>query len=229
MTEKIKPFYECPHCYKKLTTQKRLDKHSCESKKRYDFLKTTKGRGALYCYQQWFAHMRRGKPDAEAFMNSKYYNAINDFIRFCASVGIPDRSKYIKFMVEKDNLPPSWCNTDFYNEFIIHFDETTSPEEISSISINTIYDLADLFECEINEVLSHMRVSDLLRLVNARKLSPWILLPSKSFVDFVKYDTNKEQRILIETIINRKEWMEKFKKNPNTLKIMQKVVKDMDF
>jgi uncharacterized short protein YbdD (DUF466 family) len=229
MSEVVKPYYECPHCFKKLTSQVRLDKHTCEKKKRYDFLRTPRGRGALECYKKWFKYMKRGSPDAETFMESRFYNSINNFIKFSLSVGIPDRDSYIKYMVEKELDPSKWESLDLYNEFIIYFDENTPPEKLAEITIETVYDLADKFECEVNEVLSNLYAADLARLVHARRLSPWLLIPSKSFNNYIKYETNAQQKILIDSVIDRKKWAAKFRERPDVLKRMQTIVTSMDF
>ena len=80
MSERVKPFYECVHCGKKLTTEDRLAKHNCEMKKRHDFLKTTKGKAAYYCYLKWFELQGRTIKDISVFQSSRFYNNIIDFV-----------------------------------------------------------------------------------------------------------------------------------------------------
>lgn len=229
MTEQIKPYYECEYCYKKLTTQARLDKHSCEAKKRAEYLATNKGKSAFYCYEMWNNLRGYSVKNLQTFLESKYFKAIERFIKFCNSTGIPDRKHYIQYMIDKDIMPVRWTDVEVYDEYIQHFDNTKTPEEMARISMDTIFDLADLFECEIGEVLSHMYASDLMKLVVARKLSPWILLPSKSFMEYMKTEVTAEQKILINSTINYDIWGRKFRENPEAVKEMKEIVKEMSF
>ena len=229
MTEIIKPYYECPHCFKKLTTQARLDKHSCEAKKRFDYMETTKGKGAFYCYEMWMNMKGYSVKSVETFMESRYFKAIERFVAFCSSIGIPDRKHYIRYMADKDIPPLKWTDINVYDDYIQHFDASKTPEEMAAISIDTLFDLADIFQCEIPEVLSHMRASDLMKLVVARKLSPWILLPSRSFLEYMKKEVTAEQKILIHSTIHYDVWGRKFRNNPEVVQKMKELVKEMDF
>lgn len=229
MNEKVKPFYECEHCYKKLTTQARLDKHSCEQKKRAEYMATPKGIGALYCYETWMSLQGYSTKGVEAFMESKFFKPIERFVKFCNSTAIPDREHYIKFMVSKGLLPSKWYDVDVYDEYLQHFDRSVTPLEAARITADTLYDLADLFECEIPEVLGHIAASDLMKLVVARKISPWLLLLSKSFLQYMKNEVTPEQRLLIHATISHDVWSKKFKDHPETIKVMKEIVTELDF
>lgn len=227
MTERIKPFYECPHCCKKLTTEARLEKHNCDLKKRHDYLQTMKGKSAFYCYKAWQNFRGFAVKDQDVFMNSKFFNSFVEFIKFCNRVGIPDRKHYISYMVEKDMLPTQWVKPDVYEEYIRHFDNSKTPLEMASITMDTIYDLSEIFECELGEVFEHMSSADIMRLVTARKLSPWILLFSKGFMSHIRHETTAEQRILINTVISHKVWSNKFKDNPKSVEAMKRIVNEL--
>lgn len=229
MTERINPFYECPHCFKKLTTEARLERHNCEKKKRFTFMQTMKGKSAFYCYREWMRAQGRSARDIDIFMNSKYYNSIIKFVKFCNKVGIPDRKHYISYMVEKGIMPSQWDEVSVYETYIQHFDSSKTPLEMASITVDTIYDLSEIFECELNEVFEHMESSDIMRLVAARKLSPWILLFSESFKTHLRCDTTAEQKILIGSVIDHKHWAGKFKDDPKSVAAMKKIVSELSF
>ncbi len=226
MSERVKPFYECVHCGKKLTTEDRLAKHNCEMKKRHDFLKTTKGKAAYYCYLKWFELQGRTIKDISVFQSSRFYNNIIDFVKFCNQVGIPDRTDYIKFMIGKGLMPGMWTKPDVYEEYIKYFDDHKSPEELAQITMDTIFDLAQIFECETREVFEHMSSADIMRLVVARKLSPWILLFSPGFMVHLRTSTTAEQKIMIESVVDHKVWAEKFKQHPESVKMMMRIVQE---
>lgn len=224
----VKPYYECPHCCKKLTTEARLAKHNCEEKKRYDYMQTMKGKSALYCYKTWMGMQGRKVSDPDVFMRSKYFKSIVEFVKFCNRVGIPDRKHYIEFMVDRGLLPSNWTSTDVYQEYITHFDNSKTPEELADITMGTIFDLSKIFECEPGEVFEHMTSADIMRLVVARKLSPWILLVSRGFMAHIRTDTTPEQRILINSVIDYKIWKNRFSDNPEALALMKKIVQEFN-
>lgn len=226
MTERVKPFYECPHCCKKLTTEARLAKHKCEAKSRHDYLQTMKGKSAFYCYKAWMSAQGRAVKDQNVFKESKYFNSFVEFVKFCNRVGIPDRTHYIKYMASKGILPGQWTTMDYYNDYLVYFDENKTPEEMATITLDTMFDLCKIFECELDEVFQHMTSADIMKLVVARKLSPWILLISKGFIEHMRNETSYEQKILIGTVIDHNHWGDIFKKDPRSLNIMRKIVSE---
>jgi hypothetical protein len=226
MTERVKPFFECPHCCKKLTTEARLAKHNCEEKKRYDYLQTMKGKSAFYCYKAWMNFQGRQVKDQDTFMNSKYFNSFVEFVKFCNRVGVPDRKHYVEFMVDKGLMPTHWVMPDVYEEYIRHFDVSKTPKQMAEITMSTIFDLSEIFECEPGEVFEHMTSADIMRLVTARKLSPWLLLFSQGFMNHIRTDTTPEQRILINTVISHKMWRNRFNEDPESVALMRSIVEE---
>lgn len=227
MSEHVKPFFECPYCFKKLTTEARLAKHNCEEKKRHDFLKTMKGKSAFFCYQTWMNSQGRTVKDMDVFKNSKYFNAFKEFVEFCTRVGIPDRKHYIDYMVECGLMPTQWTSTEVYNDYIQYFDKSKTPLQMAAITADTIFKLSDIFECELGEVFEHMTSADIMKLVAARKLSPWLLLFTKGFMEHIRTDTTPEQRILINSVINHKFWANKFKDDPESVAAMRRIVNEL--
>lgn len=226
MNAKIKPFYECEYCHKKLTTQARLDKHNCRQKERHLYLKTQKGKSAYFVYSSWMNEQGRKAPSISTFAESKYFNAIKEFVDYSNSVGLPDRQAFIKYVVERKILPFSWTDTELYNDFVVYFDESKTPEELCRISLTTILDLSEIFECDVSEVFDHMFTSDIMKLVIARKLSPWVLLVSQGFQNHIKFHTTAEQKIMINTVIDHKHWVEKIKQNPESVKKIRSIVNE---
>lgn len=228
MTERVKPFFECPHCFKKLTTEARLAKHNCEEKKRAEYLKTSKGKSAYFCYKAWLNAQGRTVKDIDQFKNSKYFNSFVEFVKFCNRVGVPDRKHYVEYMLQCGLMPTQWSNAETYNSYIQHFDASKTPLEMASITADTMFDLSGIFECEIGEVFEHMTSADIMRLVTARKLSPWLLLFTKGFMTHVRTDTTAEQRILINSVINHKFWANKFRNDPESVASMRRIAAELN-
>lgn len=231
MSEELEeiPYYECPYCYKKLTTQTRLEGHTCEPKRRAEYLSTPNGRGAFYAYEMWLNLQGYQVKSIDSFIESKYYKAFERFVKFCNNVAIPDREDYIRYMIKNSILPFRWNNIDVYDEYLQYFDTNTTPSKLVNISLGTLYELSDLFECEIKDVLSNMYASDLMKLVVARKLSPWLLLVSRSFMLYMKNEVTDEQKLLINSTIPSDMWIEKFGKNIELVKEFKELAKKIGF
>lgn len=225
--KQVVPFFECPHCFKKLTTEARLEKHSCEKKKRFLHLQTPKGQSAFFCYKTWLNKAGRKCKDQDQFMNSKFYNSFLEFVKFCNKVGLPDRKHFIQYAIDEAIPPTLWTNMEVYNAYIIHFDTSKTPIQMAEITVDTMFDLAQIFDCDVTEVFEHMYSSDIMKLVIARKLSPWILLFSKGFMQHMRTETTPEQRLMINTVIDHKHWLHKFKENPEMVSVMKKVVSEL--
>lgn len=228
MNAKIKPFFECEYCHKKLTTQARLDKHNCRPKKRHLFLKTQKGKSAYFVYSTWMNEQGHKAPSIDTFAESKFFDAISEFVNYSNSVGLPDRKAFIVYATDRRILPYSWTSPDLYNEFIQFFDEAKTPMEMCQISLSTILDLSEIFECDVSEVFEHMYTSDIMKLVISRKLSPWLLLFSTGFMNHIKFDATAEQKIMINTVIDYKQWAEKFKENVEAVREIKKIVNEFN-
>ncbi len=224
MNDRIKPFFECDYCGKKLTTEARLAKHNCKQKQRHLFLKTQKGKAAYFAYGSWMAAMGRKTPPLSTFAESKYFDTFKEFITYSNSVGLPDRKAFIGYMVSKSIDPTVWMTPDMYDDFIHYFDESKTPMELCEISLSTLLDLSEIFECDLGEVFTHMYTSDIMKLVISRKLSPWLLLFSEGFMDHMKFDTTSEQKILINAVIDYKVWREKFKENPEAVEEIKAII-----
>jgi hypothetical protein len=129
-------------------------------------------------------------------------------------------------MVKLDIHPKDWTNTKVYDHYISQIDGILTPDEQFDESLDTLFELAQIYECDIKEVFLFMEANDIIRLVQAKKLSPWLILHSRQFHKFINTEMTREQRILLEQYINPSRWGIVFSKFPTeTLKFKQKVNK----
>jgi hypothetical protein len=194
---------------------------------RHHQIDTPLGLAAYECYSEWLRMFRGSPASKQTFIDSKYYNSFINFVKFCRKMNIPDRMAFIKLAAGLKLSPSSWVSDDFYLYYIEHIDTILTPDQQASISVDTLFELTRIFECEMDEVFEHLSPADVLTMVQSRKLSPWILLVSKKFFEFMKHKTTQEQRILIQTVINPDAWKVKFQKNPKTVQKMKRYVEEM--
>jgi hypothetical protein len=157
-------------------------------------------------YQTWFKKRNLPNPSQEIFIGSKYYKVFYTFTDYALKMGIPDVSLYIELMAKDSILPQHWYNDDIYSYFINQFDKENDAKVHLRITLTTMERLSSAFGCKISEVYSHLKPQDLIKLIQSRNLSPWALLLSKKFHEYVRNETNYEEQKLIESVINLDKW-----------------------
>jgi phage FluMu protein Com len=196
----------CDFCGKTFKREANYLKHKCEKMKRYDLFAKPIGHIAYLTFNQWRKISNRPSVTVENFTSSRYFNAFVEFSKFCKSQSIPDKIGYIELMVKKDLLPFNWCDYDVYDYYIENFDKEYPIDSKIDLSIETIRDISLQYECETSEVFEKVSPIQVIRYVTSRKLSPWLLLTSKKFMDFMILKTNREERVLFSQIIDVTVW-----------------------
>jgi hypothetical protein len=214
----------CDKCFKRETN---YIKHRCEKMKRYDLFKQVVGHLAYLTFNQW--RKISGLPPlvVDTFVNSRYFNAFVKFAEFSRKQNIPDKIGYIELMVQKQLLPFNWCDVDVYDYYIEHFDAEVTIDEKVDLSIETLQEIAQKNGCEIKDVFNHISPIQVLRYITSRRLSPWLLLLSKKFMDFMTYKTNREERLLFNSFINVPEWKKIFLANQDKVSEIQGLNKEL--
>jgi len=198
--------FECQYCETKFLTEEKFQKHTCRQRDRMIELDSFPGTAAFTYYVLWFKKRNLREPSKDTFVVSKYYSAFFKFVKFVREMGIPDVNLYIKLMSQESIQPSHWYNDDIYNFFINYLDNECSPNTHIKITLLTLDKLANHFDCEINEVFDHLRASDTINLVQTRNLSPWVLLLSKKFKQYLQKEVNAEESKLIENAIHINKW-----------------------
>ena len=130
-------------------------------------------------------------------------------------------------MLSKTMPPTLWCNYDVYDSYIEHFDKTATIDDKIQISLETISDLCKTYKCNPAEIFEHIKPLQILTMVNSRKLSPWVLLQSVKFKDYLKFKTNQEDRIMFNTFIDMSKWKPQFLENPGKVLEIKGINKEL--
>lgn len=210
-------YFKCQYCGDKFKKETTLIKHLCENRKKVLLLESNIGKSAYISYQNWRNLNHFFYCDKDTFLNSKYFKSFINFVEFCKENSIPEKNGFIKMMVEKKIQPSLWINDLYYEMYISEFDNLYSPMRQVEMSLEVLYRLSDLLECKIHDIFSNIKIIELLKMIHAKKLSPWLLLLMKSFQHHIKYNITEEEQILLSTIINSNEWKQKFIKNKESM------------
>lgn len=219
--------FECSFCGKGFVSEDRFLKHRCKQMIREEEFKTPIGQAAWLYYQKWMKEHHRQVPKSASFLHSKFYSSFHRFAQFVKRVSMPDVDAFIKLMVTRDIHPSIWNTDDAYALYLEYLDRRGDPTKHAEITINTLFDIADAAQCQVGDVFDVLTPPEVIQLLRERRLSPWILLNSKKFMQFYVSRVSAEERIMMESIIRPTYWAEKFKKHPEMLKNMKTYVMEL--
>lgn len=219
--------YECPYCYKKFTSEPRFKKHTCDEKQKFELLHSRRGRAAFAAYKEWFRLKKRTVPSEETFLKSRYFTMFVEFQIWAGKVSLADRMGYIKYAVSKNLLPNFWRMPEVYEGYMAEFDDLYPPDKQAEITGSTLNDIAGIIGCRMDEIFDYLHAAEVVKFIQCRKLSPWVLLVSKSFLNFLNHKVTTEERILLNSVINSHMWRDRFRQNPDAVDRMRKLVTDL--
>ncbi len=220
--------FRCSFCGTGFTQEHRYEKHKCKAMQRDEEIRTPLGQTAWNNYRLWMTTQRRTPPTLETFLSSKYYTTFIKFSKFAHKVGIPNTELYIKYMVRQEIHPTIWVNDKIYGDYLQYLDRGRDPIVQAEYTVNYLFKIADALECEVDEVFDLLQANDVINMLQRRQLSPWILLHSSKFKQFLTTKTTKEQQLILTTILKPKIWSEKRKDNPKIVEQMKDIVRELN-
>lgn len=203
--------YVCRACHKHFMREHAFMAHECTQLKREKEIKTPTGQAAWNYYTTWMRKQHKLPPPIDTFLTSKYYRTFITFAEFVRKVQLPLPDKFIWYMVTRNYPPSLWKHDDVYDLYINFIDMTLSPMSQVTASIDMILKITDACEVDPSEFFTLLTPNEVIQLVRTRKISPWLLLFSKKFVEFFS-NMNLEQQRILEAIIQPSEWDDRKKK-----------------
>ena len=227
---KDEALYQCHYCNKKFKYEKCFLQHKCKMMEREEALRTPIGQAAWNYYQDWMRLQHKRVPDDRAFLKSKFYESFNRFAKFVKQADLPTPQTFMKLMIQKDYPPYMWHMNEVYVEYMEHLYYNIPPKEHAEITTETLLKIADAADCDVSEVFDILNASEVIEFLKQRKLSPWILLHSSKFFQFLvkTKKENAEQYIILESVIRPNYWAGRFQKRPDIVKFMKKIVAGLE-
>lgn len=206
-------YFKCEFCNKKFVDEKKFSQHNCEAKKRYKQVKTKIGYKALNVYNYWRRLRKMSmSEDASMFITSRYFNSFITFINFCSKNNIPDIFGYVDYCVSKTLLPNNWYSEVVCSEYFFEFDRIYSPKKQIKITIKFLDSIAQIMECDINEVIPNLYFNEIIKFITSRKISPWVLMFSDGFSSLLSHFQDQE-RFILESASRLSEWQQMITEN----------------
>lgn len=165
-------------------------------------------------------------PQLGSFAASRYFKAFVGFVEFVKRVQLPRADRFIALM-NQHKLPPTlWTSNEAYALFLEYMDRKLSGLENAALSVQTIISYCDKHGIDTAEVFNHMPIQELIRLMQLRKLSPWLLLVSSTFKRAYRDRATPEQQIVLSNLIRPDYWPERVA-NSEHLEDIRALVKEL--
>ena len=220
--------FVCHFCGKRYTNELLFEKHNCKEKIRKFELASPVGQAAFSYYNFWMNTRKFGSQTAEAFQQSRYYNAFNKFAKFTVNTNIGTPETYIRLMVENSIDPFLWIGTGAYDIFLASYDKKVDPLEQVQHSIEYLLSLAEKENLDVSNIFEALGSQRILLLIRQRRLSPWFLLHSEKFSKLLKSLTAEERNVFANAI-NVGAWANRFQNNEHLRKDISEIAKQLDF
>ena len=220
--------WECEHCLKTFKTERAFMNHDCLPKQKYELSKTVEGQAAYNIYVEWMQSYNRKAPDMETFLSSRYFNTFISFVRFLKFIGLSNNYKtYMNMMIKRDISPMLWERSECYQLYLDALDKEVHPMKNVEISIDTLLKCSEVLEINVGDVFTKMKFTELFHFIQTRKLSPWLLLCSKKFKQFLsKLDQNEYTELM--RLIVPEIWAERLANNRDVVEEIKLVVKELE-
>lgn len=219
-----KPF-TCEHCGSGFMKENTLAVHMCEQKRRF-LAKDEKHVILGYqTYIRFFQLSQKAKTvkSYTEFAKSQYYNAFVKFGSFLSNVDplYPDR--YIDFVVTSGVKLDHWCREDLYYKYVLDLIKKEPVEVALQRSLATMVAWADKHDSHWNHYFKYASLNRAVFDVKDGKISPWIILNSKSGREMLG-KLNDEQLNTVSEVMDPDFWKSRFRKYPADLTLVTDVI-----
>jgi len=148
---------------------------------------------------------RRGSKDVDKFIKTATYTHFIKLIRFAKEVHLPDIELYIKLMVNSKRQPNTWCNDRSYRVFLQQMNTSTNATDAIRLSAQELQDIAEKLNVSVQEAVDLMTIQEMLQMVRQRRISPWIVLNSKAFIEKI-FGADASDRDAVSKVIDPDYW-----------------------
>lgn len=215
--------FECAYCHKRFKRERAYLDHRCKHMIKQEELRSPIGQAALVYYKAWFQAKGKSVMSDSTFASSKMYHAFIRFAQFAIDVSLPMPLRYVNIMVARQIEPREWTGNDAYVIYLEYLDNAASPLELVSMTVKTILALAQRLDIDTAEVFSVLTVQEIITLIQKRKLSPWVLLLSNTFLAAMQR-SSPEQRTLTKSLVPLQSWHQRLRAHPDVVGAVKQYV-----
>jgi len=200
--------FKCNHCGKDFTKEKTLAVHLCEPKRRYLSKDEKHVQLALLTYQRFYEISQKTskKKSFEEFMSSPYYNAFVKFGSFISNTMPIFPERFIDFVIKSGVKLDHWCRDELYDTYVEELIRIEPADGAIQRSIQTMMDWADNKSAQWTHYFRYANLNRVTHDIKEGKISPWMLLNSKSGKEMLQ-KLNDEQLEIVSQNIDLQFWI----------------------
>ena len=207
--------------------EKTLAAHMCEKKRRALQKDEKRVRHGFYAFQRFYKLSAGTKKEKtyEEFCLSPYYNAFVKFGSFISNVRPLYPEKYIDYVVTSGVKLDHWCRDEMYEKYalqlILKEDATTALER----SVKSMMDWSEEKEAPWNHYFNYVSLNRAVWDIKDGKISPWLILNCKAGKEMLS-KFNDEQLQIVYHVINPEHWALRFKRQPESVRLVKDIAKE---
>lgn len=222
--------YSCEFCKREFIRESTVLKHICEYKHRWLDKDKHSNRIGFQSFIQFYKKNSSSKKTKtyEEFIKSAYYTAFVKFGHYCVEINCINIPRFLDWLTENSIKIDTWTSDNVYTRFLIEYLRTEDPYDAIGRSVNTTMELADVENIQIKDVLRYGNKNKICYKITTGKISPWMLYQSESGVEFLNKLDESQVKIVID-YINPELWALKFKREPDIVTGIKKLLSDAGY
>ena len=215
--------YTCQYCFHVFKREGTFEKHRCDAMEREQQLHSVRGQSAYRIFCKWNTFKRVAQVNKKTFGTSRSFSHFYKFAKWKNDVKIPDIDKFISAMVMWQLPPVMWTRQDVYVKYIDLLDTVSTVDDHLRYTYETLRKVSSVVECELNQAFDYLELHMVIEYIEARKLSPWVIIKIKGFKRFFA-SLNGFQKQKLETFIRPSYWKTRIKENPQDTEIIEQFI-----
>ena len=218
--------FECKYCEKEFKSESVFMRHSCPEMQRMEVLRSPTGQSAYVYYSAWMKGYGRTVPPIETFAGSRYFTSFVKFATYLIEHSIPTPMAYVQQMIKHDISPMLWCQQECYLIYLTYLDSEVTPMKQVEISLTSLLRLSEQMEIEIHEAFTKFTPQDMMELLLTRSVSPWLLLASRKFKEWLLKQHSDDVK-MINRVINPHVWLYRMECNKEVMAEIRDICKEL--
>lgn len=224
------PNFHCDFCNRSFLKETTIEKHICESKRRWQDRNQLGNRVGFQCWLDFYVKNTFTKKQRTYldFAKSAYYIAFVKFGNYCVDIKAINIPRYVDWLLENEIKVDAWTNDTNYNRFLIQYLKDEDPLDAIARSIENTIVLARDANIQTKDCLRYANRNRLIHCIMNGKISPWMLYHSESGLKLLEEIDESQQKIIID-YINPEAWAIKFKRFPEACDRVRKLLNEAGY
>ncbi len=138
-TEIPKEKFLCRFCCKNFSTERTLEKHLCDQRRRWDNKDYPGNRIGFQSWARFYEkiYLTKNHTDYLDFIKSQYYSAFVKFGIYCVDAKVFQIHRYADYLLDNKIAVDQWNQDSHYTKFLIQYCKQEDPLDALARSIET--------------------------------------------------------------------------------------------